>query len=209
LLIPASLFLVLRQWRRQLDAGHSPWFVRSSVRNLLALLVLLIILMRFIPNFGWDMKERPAFNFGGPFANYVMMAMMASGTFALAAQAFLWLWWCDRAPRSHVAVLAAIGVWVGIINSSLILPGLAAVVTDRLPTPSDLPVLATVSIPGSHAKVMIEVMYPWLTNLFRYGGMDHLYNLARILGYPLIAGVLALSVHYVARAYQRVRFTTS
>ena len=98
------MWIVLRRWQGQLDAGRSTWFMRWNPLSLGALITLLLLVYGLGPTVLVD----PGL-FDAQTAPWLKALPVVLGVwcFVLVAQCLVWLWWCDRVPRR--AMTAAYG----------------------------------------------------------------------------------------------------
>lgn len=104
------LWFVVCWWRRTVDSGSRPWFIRWPRTRLALLLAGLVLMLYAIPSVTIDGIE-----LGIPTSSTVptMIAFGGMGVacIAIALQVMAWLWWCDRPPRAKKALSYATLTW--------------------------------------------------------------------------------------------------
>jgi hypothetical protein len=122
LVVPVLLFTILRRWRRQIAAGVSLWFTRWEPGSMAAVILALLVLQRLVPR-----------AYPGPllsFSTYTVWAwagfiLFTVGTLAyLAADCFIWLWWCDPPPGNPRVLEIAFWVWITIQVMGFLVPSM-------------------------------------------------------------------------------------
>ncbi|MCX5769326.1 MAG: hypothetical protein NTZ09_03510 [Candidatus Hydrogenedentes bacterium] len=101
------LGLILLRWQRMISAGRKPWFLKERPRGLIYLFILLVAVWMFT---------------GISYYHYMTMrgSMYRAPEWFLYACAYvsatlsclMWLWWCDRPPRTMLAMGAAAIAWL-------------------------------------------------------------------------------------------------
>jgi hypothetical protein len=217
-LVPVLLFLTLRHWGRAHEEGAEPWYVRRSGSVLLLAIVGLFLAGRLVPYASWSMSGEA---FRGPTTEALTVQrwiLGAVGVPAVALQILIWLWWCDRAPRSRSALGIALSVWLGLhllcgVVSSLALPSLGLLISDHQTTlGSGLPVLANPSLFGADFNISLASGSPLLWQMLVSGASRGNWQLLAVVGsvmkssvsYTIASILLALPVYiFVRRAAAR------
>ncbi len=110
-----TLWVLLHLWRTQLSRGNRRWFDTPTPLRATATLVLLcaiqFALSVIVSRHVWD--AAPPYSNGAQFAEQsFLVATTISWLIALAAQAFLWIWWLDRTPRTRRSSLLSAACWL-------------------------------------------------------------------------------------------------
>ena len=110
--VPVFLYIILRRWRRKIEAGVPLWFTRWEPGSMATVILALLVLQHLVPR----AYPGPLLSFSSytvwAWAGFVLFAM---GTLAyLAAGCFVWLWWCDPPPGNPRTLEIAFWVWITI-----------------------------------------------------------------------------------------------
>ncbi len=107
-MIPAYFvfpWLVLHHWQRRLDAGHKSWFLTCHPAYLVGAIAVLFVLESVAMSSGLLWTEGMI----QPTAVRWLYLLVLQPSPVL--QCMVWLWWCDRPPRTASAVRNAGRVW--------------------------------------------------------------------------------------------------
>ena len=100
-------WLLLRHWRRRLDAGHTPWFLTWPPAYFVGSAVVLSVLQSLVQITSlFDNSVSVMWSIG--VWRLLSVILLASPVL----KCMMWLWWCDRPPRKARAVSTAAGLWV-------------------------------------------------------------------------------------------------
>ena len=102
------MWIVLRRWQRQLDAGRSPWFMRWNPVSLGALITLLLLIYGLAPSVFVDPG---LFNARGAPWRQALPVLLGVWCCVPVAQCLVWLWWCDRVPRRAMTTAYGFITW--------------------------------------------------------------------------------------------------
>ena len=95
-----TLWVLLHLWRTQLSRGNRRWFDTPTP------LRATVIVSQHV----WDAAP---YSNGAQFAEQSFpVATAISWLIALAGQAFLWIWWLDRTPRTRRSSLLSAACWL-------------------------------------------------------------------------------------------------
>lgn len=180
---------VLLHWRRQTDRGQSPWFLRWTARRIAGLCVAVLLLARLIP---WAAESQLQHMIAGPVPWWDDWLDFASPV-ALSLQALLWIWWCDRPPRTPMASVMGALFWIGSWFLLVALPMMEWAVLDTRITGTWF------SAPGQVAHGMLgDSPFAWYLQL-HVGPPARLAAAAGVLVIGLLFAAPALAVYWGGR----------
>jgi len=107
------VWLLLWHWKRRLDSGSTPWFMKWRPVYFLALLCSSMLLIQMF-QMEWlrpHAEESMLAVSRWAWASYAFWLFFAVSLGGPVAECLLWIWWCDRPPRSARAIGKAAAVW--------------------------------------------------------------------------------------------------
>jgi len=187
--VPLSLYIILRRWRRKIDAGVSLWFTRWEPCSMAAVILALLVLQHLVPR----AYPGPLLSFS-PYTAWAWagFVLFATGTLAyLAAGCFVWLWWCDPPPGNPRALDIAFWVWIAFQVVSFLVPSMELSVC----LSSDVPPLSGVF--NYWTFIERPLRDGSLTCFIRWEtpGFIRLYAAVAIFGLFLFTGYMGLEAH--------------
>jgi len=101
------LGLILLRWQRMISAGRKPWFLKERPRGFVFLFILLVAVWTFtgVSYMHFMQTRMPLYRPPVWFA-YGLMYVGAT------LSCLIWLWWCDRRPRTVLSMGAAAIAWL-------------------------------------------------------------------------------------------------
>jgi hypothetical protein len=206
------LCVMLYRWQRKLNRNERPWFLRWRPVSIAAVIALFLVLNRLIPNV---MPEHDVFT--GESAQafkyavaLVTVSLILSRLIVPIVTALVWLWWCDRPPRTNFALLYGFLAWLVFIP-------LVASLSSRLPQMmlrighSDMAgflgaVLSRGHILGSSLSWELGFTRLGLDVTYDVPGyLYYVYYLVRPAVVTAVLGVKALVVYALVRYARRTR----
>jgi hypothetical protein len=101
---PVLLWLILRRWQRQLEAGRRPWFLRWRTTAIVGGLALAMLLWKLVPIVrATDLRP------GIPASSWIIRSQLHHVTHIL--QCLVWLWWCGTSPRKARTLVYGLCAW--------------------------------------------------------------------------------------------------
>jgi len=120
--IPVMLYMILRRWRRKIDAGISLWFTRWAPGTMAVVILTLLVLQHLVPR----AYPGPLLSFS-PYTSWawVGFALFTVGTMLyLAVGCFIWLWWCVPTQDTPRALEIAFWAWITIQTLGFLVPSM-------------------------------------------------------------------------------------
>ncbi len=133
-LMSPIIWLVVRRWRQQLDQGERPWFLRWSTRSLILLVTGLALVFFYVPMVRGNI---PGVTLSSRWASAFFWGGMGLAWLSVIAQSILWLWWCDRPPRTKRS-LSYTGVVWALVYSCASIQGVVLTISESKPEHSTL-----------------------------------------------------------------------
>jgi hypothetical protein len=111
---------VLYHWQQCIDQGIRPWFIRWGAPTVITILILMAIVQRAIPM----AHAGPLLSFD-PYPTSAWVAYVfyvACIEISMVFGCLVWLWWCDRPPRTARAVTYAFAAWMSVQILGFLIP---------------------------------------------------------------------------------------
>ncbi len=111
---------VLYRWQQRLNEGFQPWFVRWPMPAMAALVIAMALVQRAIPT----AHAGPLLSFDPypPAAWVAYLYFVACVETSLVIVCLMWLWWCDRPPRTPRALVYALAAWMAVQCLGFLIP---------------------------------------------------------------------------------------
>lgn len=202
-LVPVLIFLLLRRWDRASGVGAAPWYARRSIGMLILTIAGLLLAGRLVPYVGWSMSGAELESVTRSALLIQRWVLIAVGVLAVASQIVVWLWWCDRAPRTRFILGVTVSVWLGFhlfsgLAGQWLIPGPGLLVSDRqIPSESRLLEWAAPSLFGNEIYLSLMLDSPSLTVWRSVIGGSHM-GLSQVVAVFAHSAAFSLSIAFAS-----------
>lgn len=144
---------VLGRAQRSIAEGRPHWLASMPEPRLIGALVALLAVSRIAPRIAWDSSM-----FGGTdrgMGSLPAVVFMLPGGALAAVSCYIWIWWCDRPPRTERLLFVSALAWVGfeflLVVLDMVAPTLNLLATRTPDAGWSMP------LPGSDAFVTVNL----------------------------------------------------